>query len=139
MHARPKLGRLIVIGGLQRLEVFARDQPRDGQHHLVYPLGCIRVVHGLLPIGRAVVIGRPPLPERPSSLAITGSFLRPPPDGISDPAVDIGFPPAGTVDADPNLRGEHALGDLAVEGGAGKPGPRKDGLQADDTVWCRPA
>src|SRR5450631_639994 len=30
---------------------------------------------------------------------------------------------------------ESALGNLAVDGGSGQPGPGKDGFEADDTVW----
>ena len=33
------------------------------------------------------------------------------------------------------LRRERALGNLAVDGGPGQPGPGKDSFQADDTVW----
>src|SRR3546814_1329929 len=40
--------------------------------------------------------------------------------------------PARSVNADANLRRERALGDLAVEGRARKPGARKDGGEADD-------
>ena len=59
----------------------------------------------------------------------------PPTDRVLDPAIDIGFMPARAVGADLKLRGERALGDLAVEGGPGQPGSREDGFQADDTVW----
>ena len=62
-------------------------------------------------------------------------FFRTPCDGIGDPAVDVGFMPAAPVDADLDLRRERALGDLAVDGGPGQPGPGKDGFQTDDTVW----
>ena len=41
---------------------------------------------------------------------------RAPSDGICDPAVDVGFMPAGPVDADFDLRWERALSDLAVDG-----------------------
>jgi len=60
---------------------------------------------------------------------------RTPGDGICDPAVNVGFPPASTVDADPELGGERALGDLAVNGRPGQPAPGEDGFQADDTLW----
>jgi len=43
--------------------------------------------------------------------------------------------PAGPVGADFELSRERALGDLAVDGGPGQPGPGKNGFQADDTVW----
>src|SRR3546814_11253168 len=39
--------------------------------------------------------------------------------------------PSRSVNADANLRRERALGDLAVEGRARKPGARKDGGEAD--------
>src|SRR6267378_7661579 len=37
--------------------------------------------------------------------------------------------------ADFELGWEGALGNLAVDGGSGQPGPRKDSFQTDDTVW----
>src|SRR6185437_12387561 len=37
--------------------------------------------------------------------------------------------------ADFELGRERALGDLTVDGGPGQPGPGKDSLQTDDTVW----
>ncbi len=43
--------------------------------------------------------------------------------------------PAGPVGADFELRRERALGDLAVDGGPGQPGPGDDGFQTDDTIW----
>lgn len=43
--------------------------------------------------------------------------------------------PASTVNADADLRRESAIGDLAIYGGAGKPGAGKYGLQADDAFW----
>ena len=43
--------------------------------------------------------------------------------------------PAGPVGADFKLSRERALGDLAVDGRPGQPGPCKNGFQADDTVW----
>ena len=61
--------------------------------------------------------------------------LRAPRDGIGDPAVDVRLMPAAPIDADPDLRRERALGDLAVDGGAGQAGSSQEGLQADDTVW----
>ena len=57
-----------------------------------------------------------------------------PASGIGNPAVDVGFPPAGAVDADPHLGGEGALGDLALDGGTGQPGPGENGFHADDAV-----
>jgi len=61
--------------------------------------------------------------------------FRTPRHGIGDPAVDIGFPPASAVDADPDLGRERTLGDLSVYGGPGQAGPAENGFQADDTVW----
>ena len=58
-----------------------------------------------------------------------------PRDGICDPAVDVGFMPAGPVGADFELNRERALSDLAVDSGPGQPSPGKNGFQADDTVW----
>ena len=43
--------------------------------------------------------------------------------------------PAGAVDADLDLGRERTLGNLAVDGGPGQPGPGKHGSQADDTVF----
>src|SRR5271170_587534 len=57
-----------------------------------------------------------------------------PASGIGNPAVDVGFPPARTIDADPHLGGERALGDLAVDGGTGQAGAGENGFHADDTV-----
>src|SRR5271166_4143259 len=51
--------------------------------------------------------------------------------GVSDPAIEVRFPPAGAVDADPDLGRERTLGDLPIDGG-----PGQAGVQADDTVWC---
>ena len=45
------------------------------------------------------------------------------------------FMPAGPAGADFELGRERALGNFAVDGGPGQPGPSEDGLQADDTVW----
>ena len=39
------------------------------------------------------------------------------------------------MDADSDLGWECALGDLAVDGGPGPPGPGEDGLEADDPIW----
>src|SRR3954464_3031070 len=61
--------------------------------------------------------------------------LRAPSDGICDPVVNVGLMPAATVDADPDLRRERALGNLAIDGGAGQPGSGEDGFQTDDPVW----
>src|SRR3546814_4551576 len=47
-------------------------------------------------------------------------------------SIDRRFMPSRSVNADANLRRERALGDLAVEGRARKPGARKDGGEADD-------
>ena len=52
-----------------------------------------------------------------------------PSDGICDPAVDVGFMPAGPVGANFELSRERALGDLAVDGGPGQPGPGEDGFK----------
>src|SRR4051812_8740512 len=73
-------------------------------------------------------------PSQASTDLIQFAF-RPPPDWIVDPAVDVGFAPAGAMDADPDLGRECALGDLAVDGGPGQPGPGEDGLEADDPIW----
>ncbi len=64
-----------------------------------------------------------------------GQACRTPRRGIGDPAVDIGFPPACAVDADPELGRECAFADLAVDGGSGQAGTGKNGFQADDPVW----
>ena len=61
--------------------------------------------------------------------------FRTPSDWIGDPAVDVGFVPAGPVGADLELSGEGTLGNLAVDCGPGQPGPGKNGLEADDPVW----
>src|ERR1700757_4266431 len=42
--------------------------------------------------------------------------------------------PAGPVGADLDLRRKRTLGNLAIDGGTGKPGPGKNGFQADDTL-----
>src|SRR5271165_1068879 len=62
------------------------------------------------------------------------SIFRVPRDGICDPAVDVRFMPAGPVGADLDLRRERALGNLAIDGGTGQPGPGKNGFQADNTL-----
>ena len=54
--------------------------------------------------------------------------FRTPSDGIGDPEVYVGLMPAAPVNADLDLGRERALGDLAVEGGSGQPGPGKDGI-----------
>jgi hypothetical protein len=54
---------------------------------------------------------------------------------IGDPAVDVGFAPASSMDTDPDLGWKCALNDLAVDSGSGQPGSEKDGFEADDTVW----
>src|SRR5450755_1394752 len=61
--------------------------------------------------------------------------FRTPRDGIGYPAVDVGFVPPSPVGADFELGRERALGNLAVDGGSGQPGPGKDSFQTDDTVW----
>jgi len=43
--------------------------------------------------------------------------------------------PASPVGADFELSRERALGDLAVDGGPGQPGPGENGFQTDDTIW----
>lgn len=43
--------------------------------------------------------------------------------------------PAGAVGADLELSGERALGNLAIDGGSGQPGPGQHGLEANDPVW----
>ena len=48
--------------------------------------------------------------------------FRAPCDWIGNPAVDVGFMPAGAVGADFELSREGALGDLAVDGGPGQMG-----------------
>ena len=72
------------------------------------------------------------LPTLPQLVALG---FRTPRHGICDPAVDVGFLPARAVDTDPELNRERSLGDLAVDGGPGQPGPGKDGFQTDDPVW----
>jgi len=69
-----------------------------------------------------------------ASPTIIDLFSRSPASGICDPSIDVGFSPAGAVDADPDLRRERALGDLAVEGGPRQSGAGENGLQANDTV-----
>lgn len=61
--------------------------------------------------------------------------FRAPSNRIGDPAVDVGFMPAGAVDANLDLGRERSLGDLAVDGGAGQSRPDKNGFQTDDTVF----
>lgn len=60
--------------------------------------------------------------------------LRTPRDGVGDPAIDIRFTPTGAVDADPDLRWERALSDLAVDRSPRQASPVEDGFQANDTV-----
>src|SRR5580692_1204216 len=43
--------------------------------------------------------------------------------------------PACAVGADFELSRKGALGDLAVDGRPGQPGPDEDGFQTDDTLW----
>jgi hypothetical protein len=70
----------------------------------------------------------------PSSGLIELAF-RTPRYGICDPTIDVRFMPASTVGADLELSRERPLGDLAVDGGPGQPGPGENGFQTDDTVW----
>lgn len=56
---------------------------------------------------------------------------------ISDPEVDGGFPPAGAMNADFDLMGKSAFGDLAIHSGAGQPGAGQYGFQADDSFKVR--
>jgi hypothetical protein len=56
---------------------------------------------------------------------------------ICDPAVDIGFMPAGAVGADFKLSRERTLGDLTVDGRPGQPRSSEDGFQTNNTVWFR--
>jgi hypothetical protein len=72
--------------------------------------------------------------EPTASLARIELAVGTPCDGIGDPAIDIGLVPAAPVDADPDLRWERALGDLAIDGGARQAGSGQNGLQTDDTV-----
>src|SRR5690606_30247411 len=67
---------------------------------------------------------------------VIGGIVRGPPrGGIGDPAVDVGFSPAGSVGADPELSREGAFRDLAVDGGPRQAGAGENRFQADDTVW----
>ena len=68
------------------------------------------------------------------SLDLIKLAFRTPRAGICDPAVDVRFMPAGPVGADLDLRRERTLGNLAIDGGTGQPGPGKNGFQADDTL-----
>src|SRR5689334_20087206 len=61
--------------------------------------------------------------------------FRTPSEWICDPAVDLRFMPAGPVGANFELGRERAVGDLAVDGRPGQPGPGENGFQADDTIW----
>src|SRR5690242_11550816 len=73
--------------------------------------------------------------QPPTSPDLIQLAFRLPCDGIVDPAIDVGFAPAGAVDADFELGRECALGDLTVDRGAGQTGPGQDGFEADDPVW----
>src|SRR6516165_8146490 len=77
---------------------------------------------------------RPSRKYVPASTDLIELAFRTPGCRIGDPAVDVGFMPAGPVGADFELSRKRTLGDLSVDGGPGQPGPGKDGLQADDTV-----
>ena len=57
--------------------------------------------------------------QLPTSLDLIELAFRMPRDGIGDPAVDVGFMPAGPVGANFELSRERAVGDLAVDGGPG--------------------
>ena len=57
--------------------------------------------------------------------------------GVGDPAIDGRLVPTRAVDADLDLRRECALGDLAINGGAGKAGAVEHGLEADDAFGIR--
>ena len=59
----------------------------------------------------------------------------PPSDRVGDPAIDVGFLPASAIDADLDLGGKRAFGDLAIDGGPRQAGAGKNGLQANDTIW----
>jgi len=63
-----------------------------------------------------------------------GTVLLPVGGRIGDPAIDGRFVPARAVDADRYLPGERPLGDLAIEGGTGKPGAGQNGLHTDDAI-----
>src|SRR5690606_30360595 len=66
---------------------------------------------------------------------VIGGIVRGPPrGGIGHPAVDVGFAPARTVGADPELGREGAFRDLAVDGGPRQPGAGAARFQADGTV-----
>src|SRR5206468_611388 len=95
---------------------------------------CSDAVGGLT-CGERDTMPTPSLFVSPSVIE-AGLAFRAPRHGVGDPAVDVGFPPTSAVDADPQLGGERALGDLAVDGGPGQAGPRENGFEADDTVWC---
>ena len=88
-------------------------------------------LYGLTPV-RFTVAGSKRSPTSSDRIELA---LRSPCDGIGNPAVDVGFMPAAPVDADLDLRRERALGNLAVDGGSGQPGPGKDRFQTDDAVW----
>src|SRR5579872_3327791 len=72
--------------------------------------------------------------QPPTSPNILELAFRTPRDGICDPTVDVRFMPAGPVGANFQLSRERAVGDLAVDGGPGQPGPGENGLQTDDTL-----
>ncbi len=56
---------------------------------------------------------------------------------IIDPAVNGGFPPTRTVNADLHLRRESSLGDLAIHGGAGQASSGENGFQTDYSFEVR--
>lgn len=82
---------------------------------------------------------KPSFPRSCASLSsqLVALVLRTPREGIGDPATDVGFVPACTVDTDLYLAWKGAFGDLAIDRGPRQAGPEKDGFQADDPVWFR--
>src|SRR6185295_6270328 len=126
LEARPLPIRLCLLGELKpgRRQAVKAEAAKRGRNSAS--------LYGLTPVRFTVVGSNPP---DASSDRIELAF-RAPCDGIGDPAVDVGLMPAAPINADLDLRRERALGDLAVDGGPGQPGPGKHGSQADDTVWC---
>ena len=102
---------IVVVGSAQGiLVILARhpptDQPRDGQHHRIQPLERTGLATGIQRVWRAVVVCRF---LSATFLSIADLFLRPPPDRIDDPSVDIGLLPSRAVGADPELRRDRAF------------------------------
>lgn len=54
---------------------------------------------------------------------------------IGNPAIDLGFAPAGSMDADRYLRRERPFGNLAINRRTRQSCAMKDGFEANDTVW----